>query len=366
MNYKKYLVAFLVISTLLIPSLFAKGEKDVKVVEKSDPVVVVENTQKTKIGFDTTTLEDGLYAKISTNKGTILLSLEYEKTPMTVSNFVGLSEGTLNSKKPGTPFYDGIIFHRVIKDFMIQTGDPLGKGTGGPGYAFPDEIVSSLTHNGPGTLSMANSGPGTNGSQFFITHVATPWLDGKHTVFGHVVEGQDVVDAIAQNDVMNKVEIIRVGNKAESFIVTKESFESIVNQIKEEEREKKALQNKALLEEITARWPEAIETKSGLRYVIVEEGTGDVTPKNGSAVTVHYTGALLNGNVFDSSIQRGTPVSFTIGQVIPGWNEGLLTMKKGEKKTLIIPPELGYGEQGYPGIIPPNSYLVFEVELLDF
>jgi peptidylprolyl isomerase len=307
-----------------------------------------------------------VFAKITTSKGEILLSLEYEKTPMTVSNFVGLAEGSLNLNKPGVPFYNGLTFHRVINDFMIQAGCPEGKGTGGPGYKFPDEIDDSLKHVGAGTLSMANAGPGTNGSQFFITHVATPWLDGKHTVFGHIVEGQDVVNSIAQGDVMEKVEILRVGESAENFNVTKESFAEAVIKAESKEKARLANLNKELIKELENRWPNAIITKSGLRYVVLTEGTGDKSPKAGKEVTVHYTGTLLDGRTFDSSVQRGTPATFAVGQVIEGWNEALVTMKKGEKRTLIIPPELGYGAQGYPGVIPPNSYLIFDVELLDF
>lgn len=164
-------------------------------------------------------LPDGLYANVKTNKGNILLQLEMEKTPLTVANFVGLAEGKIPNKikKEGEPYYDGIKFHRVIPNFMIQGGCPLGTGSGDPGYMFKDEFDPTLKHTGPGILSMANRGPGTNGSQFFITHVQTSWLDNKHTVFGHVVEGQDIVNAIAQNDVIETIEVIRVGKEAKKF-----------------------------------------------------------------------------------------------------------------------------------------------------
>ncbi len=316
--------------------------------------------------FMSQNLKDGVYAKITTTKGELLLSLEYQKTPMTVANFVGLAEGQLNLKNPGTPFYDGLSFHRVINDFMIQAGCPLGNGTGGPGYTFPDEFDDSLKHTGPGVLSMANAGPGTNGSQFFITHVATPWLDGKHSVFGSIVEGQNVVNAIEQGDKMEKVEILRVGEEAAAFTVTKESFAEDVVNAENVVKEKMSALQKELEKELENRWPNAVSTPSGLRYVVLQEGSGNESPKKGQKVTVHYTGTLMDGRTFDSSVARGTPAEFAVGQVIEGWNEALVTMKKGEKRTLIIPPELGYGVQGYPGVIPPNSYLIFDVELLDF
>lgn len=168
---------------------------------------------------DTKGLEDGIYAEIQTNKGDILIQLEMYRVPLTVANFVGLAEGTIpnDAKKDGEPFYDGLTFHRVIADFMIQGGDPMGNGMGGPGYKFKDEFDSELKHDAPGILSMANSGPATNGSQFFITHKATPWLNGKHSVFGHVVEGMDVVNSIAQGDKIKHVVIIRKGKEAKKF-----------------------------------------------------------------------------------------------------------------------------------------------------
>lgn len=310
--------------------------------------------------------KDGLYAIVSTRKGQIVLELEFEKVPMTVSNFVGLAEGTLNLKKPGVPYYDGLKFHRVIENFMIQGGCPLGNGTGGPGYNFPDEFDSSLKHDRPGILSMANAGPGTNGSQFFITHVPTPWLDGKHAVFGHVIEGQDVVNSIRQGDKIDKVEILRVGEKAKAFQVTKESFSELVRKASEVQLKRIEEEERKISDEIDKRWPGAVKTPSGLRYVIIKEGQGTASPKMGQTVTAHYNGTLMNGKMFDSSIVRNEPIRFKVGQMIEGWNEALLTMHKGEKRQLIIPPELGYGVQGYPGVIPPNSYLIFDIELLDF
>ena len=316
--------------------------------------------------MDKSNLKDGLYSVIKTSKGDIVLELEYKKVPMTVMNFVGLAEGVLNLQDEGEPFYDGLNFHRVIPDFMIQGGCPKGDGTGGPGYRFPDEFDPSLKHTGPGILSMANAGPGTNGSQFFITHVATPWLDGKHSVFGHVVEGQNVVNKIKTGDKIESIEIVRVGEDAEKFVCTKQAFSDLVEKVEEEANRKEAEEQKKIDREIDNRYPGAIKTPSGLKYVVLKEGSGSSSPKYGQNVTVHYQGTFLNGKIFDSSILRGEPATFKIGQVIEGWNEALQTMKKGEKRTLIIPYQLGYGIHGYPGVIPPKSTLIFDVELLDF
>ena len=322
-------------------------------------------------------LADGLYANIHTSKGDILLKLHYDKTPLTVGNFVGLAEGKIknNAKDEGVPFYDGLKFHRVIADFMIQGGDPLGTGAGDPGYKFEDEFDPSLKHDTAGILSMANSGPGTNGSQFFITHKETPWLDGRHTVFGKVVSGQDVVNKIAQNDVMEKVEIIRVGKEAKAFDGAKTFAD--VQKAKEAEKQAKM---KAEAEKMKALTEGAESTASGLYYKVLEKGNG-VKPTNGQMVQIHYAGYLPDGSLFDSSIkeiaqkhgkydQRREPYGpFEIpygptARVIEGWKEGIALMSVGDKFKLIIPPSMGYGERGYPPVIPENSWLIFDVELV--
>lgn len=310
---------------------------------------------------------DGIYAVFTTSKGKIVCELEYKKIPMTVGNFVSLCEGKNPKTKvnQGKPFYDGLKFHRVIPNFMIQGGDPMGSGMGDPGYKFPDEFDASLKHTGPGILSMANAGPGTNGSQFFITHVATPWLDGKHTIFGHVVEGQSVVNAIVGNDTMKTVRIVRVGKAAKEFDAVKAfvNGEEILKK-KEEEAAKAALA--AWDAKVKAKYPNAKRTASGLYYVIDQEGTG-ATAQPGQTVVAHYTGTLFdNGNKFDSSLDRGQPFEFPIGQhrVIAGWDEGFALLKVGTKGKLIIPYNLAYGDRSPGPGIPPKSDMVFEVEML--
>jgi len=308
-------------------------------------------------------MQEGIYVKITTEKGEILAKLTHDKTPGTVGNFVALSEGNLeNDAKPqGTPYYDGLKFHRVIPDFMVQGGDPAGTGAGGPGYNFDDEFHPDLRHSGPGVLSMANAGPGTNGSQFFITHVATDWLDDKHTVFGHVVEGQDVVDSVAQGDTMQKVEIVRVGAEAESWNAV-EAFRQF-NGAKAE-REAAALNaQKELLTSISEGFD---ETESGLRYQIIQKGDGAQAEK-GKTVAVHYKGMFADGGEFDNSYKRGNPIEFPVGMgnVIPGWDEGILLLKVGDKARFVIPSHLGYGSRGAGGVIPPNATLVFDVELMN-
>ncbi|WP_018279212.1 peptidylprolyl isomerase [Capnocytophaga cynodegmi] len=307
-------------------------------------------------------MQNGIYAKFKTTKGEILVRLTYDKTPGTVGNFVALAEGKQKntSKSLGEPYYNGLKFHRVIPDFMIQGGCPLGTGTGNPGYQFDDEFVSELKHDKPGVLSMANAGPGTNGSQFFITHVPTPWLDGKHTVFGQVVEGQNIVDSIVQGDKIEEINIVRVGEEAENWDAVK-AFETF-----NAEKEKRIAEERKKIEQVLASETAGFEkTESGLFYKITNQGSGK-KPKAGDEVAVHYTGMLLDKTVFDSSYRRNQPLTFTVGvgRVIEGWDEGILLLREGDKARFVIPPDLAYGSQGAGGIIPPNALLIFDVELV--
>ncbi|MBW3521638.1 peptidylprolyl isomerase [Chryseobacterium sp. NKUCC03_KSP] len=321
-------------------------------------------------------LKDGLYANIQTTKGNLIVKFEDKKSPVTVANFVGLAEGKIDnkSKAKGVPFYDGTIFHRVIKDFMIQGGDPKGTGMGDPGYKFEDE-KNDLKHTGKGILSMANSGPNTNGSQFFITEVATPWLDGKHTIFGEVVKGDDVIDAIANVEkgaqdkpktdiVLEKVSIFSKGDEYKGYDAAKTFTEG---------KGKIAANNKAMAEKAEAEAKKALEelkagmqvTESGLYYKITKKTEGKAA-KAGDNVQVHYAGKLTNGTEFDSSFKRNEPLEFPVGtgRVIKGWDEGILLLKEGETATLLIPPAMAYGERGAGGVIPPNAWLIFDVELV--
>ena len=305
---------------------------------------------------------NGLFATISTSKGEIKIELEFEKTPGTVGNFVGLSLGLINNSiKPlGEAYYNGLKFHRVINDFMIQAGCPFGTGTGDPGYKFDDEFHSELKHDRPGVISMANAGPSTNGSQFFITHVETPWLDNKHTVFGNVIDGMGVVNSISQNDEIISVKINAVGDKAKAFDAAK-AFEDF-NKSKADRIKKEKENELKMLKDLSKGFS---KTSSGLLYKFEKENNSH-KPSNGNKVKVHYKGMLLDGTVFDSSFKRNQPIEFTlgIGQVIKGWDEGISLLGIGDKASFIIPSDLAYGASGAGGVIPPNATLIFEVELI--
>ena len=313
-------------------------------------------------------MKDGLYATIKTNKGDIVCELEYKKVPMTCCNFIALATGEMTGK----PFYNGIKFHRVIGNFMIQAGCPKGDGTGGPGYSFPDEFDSELKHDKGGILSMANAGPNTNGSQFFITHVETPWLDGRHAVFGKVVDGMNVVNSIQQGDVIETISIERIGSEAEGFDSSKNHFEKLKKDAEKAAEEAEKKKNAEIQLQISKQFPSLMKTPAGLMFSMaskdVVEGDNKNFPNFGDTVTVNYEGRFLDGKVFDSTSHgdHKHPVEFRIGEVIEGWNLTLMDMSKGEKRTVIIPPNLAYGKMGIPGTIPPDSYLVFDIELIDF
>ena len=354
---------------------------------------------------------EGIFATISTTKGDITVQLEYKKTPVTVANFIALSEGknsfVADEKLKGKPFFDGLKFHRVIKDFMIQGGDPSGNGSGGPGYAFKDEFTDLKFDKG-GILAMANSGPTTNGSQFFITHKDTPWLNGKHTIFGHVTQGMNVVNLIAQDDVITKITITRKGALAKQFDAPKVFADYYGN--KAEDAKKQALidaenqkkqaaiqaeEKKVYFEKyssvITAKTAylktakaTATTTPSGLAYKIIQKGTG-VKPADGTTFYFHYAGYFEDGTMFDSSYedvakaygkydanraaQNGyQPFPFEAGKkdgMIPGFLEALNIMTFGDKAVVFIPSNLAYGERGAGGVIPPNTTLVFELEMFE-
>jgi peptidyl-prolyl cis-trans isomerase A (cyclophilin A) len=335
----------------------------------------------------------GLYAVINTAKGDIVCELEFQKAPITVASFAGLAEGKIKNtfKKPGEPYFDGLTFHRVEPGFVIQGGDPAGNGSGGPGYQFNNEISPDLKHDRAGTLSMANAGPNTNGSQFFVTLSPTPSLDGHYSVFGYVVQGMSVVQQVAKGEVMNSVKIVRVGPDATAFDAAK-TFEGKavdpkvaaaqqqgdMEQRKAEFKKQYAAQIAQIVsanaayqpdwdKKVKAKFPTAKKTSTGLYYVINSQGTG-VRAKQFDNVKVHYTGVLWDGTKFDSSVDRGQPLPLMlgVGKVIPGWDEGIALLNKGGKAKLIIPYYLAYGDQAAPGgAIPAKSDLIFDVELVD-
>ncbi len=332
-------------------------------------------------------LKDGLYANFQTSKGNMIVKFEDKKAPVTVANFVGLAEGKIENKAKakGVPYYDGTIFHRVIKDFMIQGGDPKGTGMGDPGYKFDDE-KNDLQHSGKGILSMANSGPNTNGSQFFITEVATPWLDGRHTIFGEVVNGKEVIDSIANVEkgpqdkpktdiVLEKVSVFTKGDEYKNYDAAA-IFNEGKGKIQENNKAATAkieADKKKKAEEFAANQQKLVDdlkagmqvTPSGLYYKITKTTDG-IAPQRGDEVAVHYAGKLVDGTEFDSSFKRNQPIDIPIGvgQVIKGWDEGIMLLKEGETATLLIPSDLGYGSAGAGGVIPPNAWLIFDVELV--
>lgn len=314
--------------------------------------------------------KEGLFAVMDTTGGTIVLELYYKDAPLTVTNFVGLAEGTLDAAK-GKKFYDGLKFHRVIskangdgEDFMIQGGDPQGNGTGGPGYKFPDEISDKYKFDRSGVLAMANAGPNTNGSQFFITIKDCTWLNGNYSIFGQVLDGQKIVDSTKKNDVIKSVKIIRQGEDAKKFTATQADFDAKVMEAAKAVAAKKEAKFADQIKTINEKFPGYTKSADGIYWKTTKAGNGAQTGKN-RPVAVNYKGYLLDGKVFDQSEGRG-PLEFNTaaGQMIPGFDEMVQDMRVGEKRTMVLPPDLAYGEAGYPGVIPPSSYIAFDVELL--
>ena len=310
-------------------------------------------------------LPAGLYARLTTSKGDIVIKLEYEKAPLTVGNFVGLAEGRLDASK-GKKYFDGLSFHRVVPDFVIQSGDPKADGTGGPGYEFSNEIAADLKYDAEGVVGMANAGPNTNGSQFFITMKATPQLDGGYSIFGKVIEGMDVVKKIVQGDKLVKVEIIRSGSAAKSFKADQAAWNSRQAPLAEALKKTAADTRAKDLAMVKQKWPDLVPDADGIYQKTIKAGAG-ATPTTGQTVSVAYKGMLIDGRVFDQSDFHGGPVDFQVGvgRIIAGWDKVVMQMKKGEKRMVIIPPELAYGSRGTPGgPIAPDSFLAFEIELV--
>ena len=311
--------------------------------------------------FAIANLDNGIYAHLTTNKGEITVELAYKKAPLTVTNFIALSEGTKTSNKDlGTPFYDGLTFHRVIDEFMIQGGDPKGNGTGGPGYMFADELTD-LIHDKPGVLSMANSGPNTNGSQFFITHVPTPWLDGKHSVFGSVVEGMDVVNLIKQGDILETVRIERVGEDANQFVANEDSFNGLISKANEKILASLKHRQKDFESYVTSAYPGASENELGYFTRINKHGDG-VFPKNGQIVSVDIALKANSGDVMRSA---GSPIPFTLGngEIISIIETNIQEMTISEERTVIATYESVFGDAP-SGNIPQDAFIIFELILL--
>ncbi len=336
---------------------------------------------------DFSSLDDGLYAKLDTSKGNILMKFTENKTPYTVANFISLAEGKnkfVSDNFKNKKFYNGIIFHRVIKDFMIQAGDPTASGSGGPGYRFDDEITD-LKHDSAGILSMANAGKNTNGSQFFITHKATPWLDGKHTVFGKVIEGLNIVDSIQQNDTIHDVEIIRIGSKAKKFNASEifSNYFADIEKKKVEIEEKREIERLGNIEKFNNLKNKSKKTLSGLNYIITKNGNGRKVNSTNKA-KAHYAVYFENGKLLDTSMLEVAEKLFLVneqkkaaggyspivcdispdGQMIGGFKDGLRFLKEGDEALLFIPYKLAYGEKGVRGV-PPKSNLIFEIKIVE-
>ncbi|WP_341214422.1 peptidylprolyl isomerase [uncultured Wocania sp.] len=344
-------------------------------------------------------LEDGMYAEFVTTKGVMVAKLNYKKTPITVANFVSLAEGTntmVDSAYKEKKFYNGLTFHRVMDKFMIQGGDPLGTGAGNPGYKFNDEFHPDLKHDKPGVLSMANSGPNSNGSQFFITEIPKPHLDNVHSVFGELVLGLDILDTISnvkvgsrnkpiKDVIIEELNIIRKGKDAKKFDAPKIFINHFaeIEHLEKEKAAKAAAILKATKEKFNKQQETSITLPSGLQYTITEKGTGEKLKETDKVLT-HYAVYFENGKLLETSslkiaealdvvnekrklADKYEPLTADLSpnaRMISGFKEGLQQLNVGDKATLFIPYHLAYGEAGNRGI-PPRSNIIFEVEILE-
>ena len=315
-------------------------------------------------------LDPGLYARIDTTHGEILIRLEPERAPMTVMNFVGLAEGTMDTiPESDEPFYDGLTFHRVEPGFVVQGGDPAGNGSGGPGYQFPTETHPELLHDGPGVVAMANSGPNTNGSQFYITLGVAAHLDGGYNVFGKVVNGQDFVGNIAIGDTMNKVEIIRSGDEYAAYSASSDSLFAMVEAATAESRAIEAAARQKSLDEVFAKFTSTESLAD--TGILIDTGSSNfqgegALPETGETISIHLKIELVDGTVLDDTRASERPFTFAykVQRILEGPEIVIGTLKVGDRVKAIVPPELGFGMQGSPPTIPPGSYVVFEIERL--
>lgn len=309
-------------------------------------------------------LPDGLYAEITTDRGEIVIRLEPARAPVTVMNFVGLAEGTIdNDHAPGKRFYDGLTFHRVEPGFVIQGGDPNGDGTGGPGYRFPTETHPELLHDRPGIVAMANSGPDTNGSQFYITMGPTPHLDGGYNVFGEVIEGMSVVTSIQAGDRIRSVKILRSGEEAVAYRASTDRFRGLMDDLQAEREAGRLRTQQETLDALRDSYPGLAEYQDGLLLARLQEGSG-ATPIQGQEIEIHIVFSLPDGRQLDSTRDRGSPQRFRYLQdrLIRGLEMAVGTMQVGERTVALVPP--GLWDTGRPPMIPPDSYVVFDIERL--
>lgn len=331
--------------------------------------------------------QDGIFATIITNKGDIRLNLDYEHVPMTVANFIGLTEGKIKNEAfpENIPYFNGSIWHRVVPGHVIQAGMPnIGKEMESPGYEFPNEIYSGLSHDKAGMLGMANAGPNTNGSEFYITLGDRSYLDGNYTLFGYIVSGLETVYKIVQGDTIKCIKIERVGKEANNFFVTSDSFFNMVEAAKVKLKSEEDKKIKVEAEIIKKNWPNANSTLSGLKYIIIKEGSGKI-PKKNSVLTVQYEGLfLLSDYKFYSTADEGKPdntdapenFNYIIGttDINPGINEMLSGMKSGEIRKVIVQSKMAYDINAFYSkeikgkkrfVISPNTSLIYQIKVLE-